>query len=241
MYKNTAAWQPPAPPSPPPPPMTAWQRWEMAPVSAERGRAIAPEPAPAPAPALAPLAPVLLIDEAELARLRLEARQAGQAQGYQEGHARGLAEGQAAGLAEMQAQAAQLRALAQAWPAALRRADQDVAQTLLALALDIARQVLGQALEADPQAILPLVRDLLQAEPALTGEPHLWLHPDDAALVRKHLAEDLQSAGWRMRVDEHLQRGGCRVLAAGGEKDATVQTRWERVAAALARPVAAQE
>lgn len=214
--------------------MTAWQRWEMAPVGAERGRAIEPEAAPAPEPALAPLAPVLLIDEAELARLRLEARQAGEAQGYEEGYARGLAEGQAAGLAPMQAQTAELRALAQAWPAALRRADQDVAQTLLGLALDIAKQVLGQALEADPQAILPLVHDLLQAEPALSGEPQLWLHPDDAALVKKHLADELQSAGWRVRVDAHLLRGGCRVLAAGGEKDATLQTRWERVAATLA-------
>ena len=32
-----------------------------------------------------------------------------------------------------------------------------------------------------------------------------------------------------------LARGGCRVTAHSGERDATVQARWERVTAALAR------
>ena len=94
-------------------------------------------------------------------------------------------------------------------------------------------QVLGQALALDPQAILPTVRESLQAEPALTGSPQLVLHPDDAALVREHLADDLQTAGWRIRADADTQRGGCRVLAASGERDATLQSRWDRVAAAL--------
>jgi flagellar assembly protein FliH len=179
--------------------------------------------------------PIVVIDEAELNRLRLEAKKAGEAEGYEKGFALGQAVGQAAGAAAVQAQTGQLLALAMALPAALRIAENSVADDLLALALDIAKKVLGQSLTLDPKAILPWVRELLQAEPVLSGAPQLLLHPDDAALVKEHLADDLKVAGWRIRVDAHVARGGCRVLAAGGERDATLETRWERVAATLTR------
>ncbi|MEL0488908.1 FliH/SctL family protein, partial [Neisseria gonorrhoeae] len=126
-------------------------------------------------------------------------RQAGTEEGRQQGYAQGQAEGHAAAMAAVHEQADYLRALTQALPAALRLAEREVAGQLLALSMDIARQVLGQALALDPQAILLTVRELLQAEPALTGSPQLILHPDDAALVREHLADDLQTAGWRIR------------------------------------------
>lgn len=184
---------------------------------------------------LAPLAPALLIDETELNRLRLLARQAGEADGRLEGYAQGQAEGHAAGMAAVHEQAAQLRALALTLPAALREAEREVADELLALAMDIAQQVLGQALTADPQVILRVVRDLLHTEPVLTGTPQLVLNPDDAALVKEHLAEDLQAAGWRIRADVNNPRGGCRVIASNGERDATIDARWQRVTAALAR------
>ena len=192
-----------------------------------------------PAPEQDVPGPALRIDEAELAELRLQAQKAGEAEGHAQGHAHGLAqgllEGHAAGLAAVQAQAAQLQTLALALPAALQLAQHSVADDLLALALDIARQVLGQALAAEPQAILAVVHELLQAEPSLSGAPQLLLHPDDAALVKELLADDLKAAGWRVRLDAQIVRGGCRVTAHSGERDATVQARWERVSAALAR------
>jgi flagellar assembly protein FliH len=216
--------------------LSAWQRWEMMSI-ADGLLARSAGASDAVGSALEPLKPVLLIDEAELARLRLLAQQAGDSAGHREGYARGLAEGHAAGLATVQAQAAQLQALTQSLPGALRGADHDVADDLLALALDLARQVLGQALKAEPQVMLTVVRELLQAEPMLMGMPQLLLHPDDAALVKEYLPDELQAAGWRIRVDATLQRGGCRVLASSGELDATLPTRWERVAAALIRNV----
>ena len=188
-----------------------------------------------PAPELEPEEPVVLIDEAELDRLRLEAQKTGETAGHEQGYALGLAQGHAAGLAAAQVQAAQFLTLAQALPAALQQAQTRIADDLLALALDIARQVLGQALAAEPQTILAVVHELLHAEPSLSGAPQLLLHPDDAALVKELLADDLKAAGWRIRTDAHIARGGCRVTAHSGERDATVQARWERVSAALAR------
>ena len=213
--------------------MTAWQRWEMN--SFTQAPQTAPDETTAPEPVFEPFEPVLLIDEAELARLRLEAQKTGESDGYALGYVRGQTEGHAAGLAGVEAQAEQLRVLTQALPAALRLMEASVADDVLALAMDIARQVLDQALSAEPQALLPLVHELLQAEPALTGAPQLLLHPEDAALVKEHLADELKSAGWRIRVDTHITRGGCRVTASSGERDASLETRWERVTATLKR------
>ncbi|MFI5445976.1 flagellar assembly protein FliH [Polaromonas sp. UC242_47] len=215
--------------------LTAWQRWEMASFAEEPLAGFNEAKDMPPEPEVAPFVPALLIDEAELARLRSEAQAAGEALGYPIGYERGQAAGHAAGLAAVREQAANLHALAVALPPALRSAERALAEDLLALALDIARQIVGQSLAADSQAILPVVRDLLHAEPALSGAPQLLLHPDDAALVKEQLKEELQSAGWRVRVDSQLLRGGCRVLAASGEQDATLETRWERVTAALAQ------
>lgn len=187
------------------------------------------------APEQASLEQTPQIDETELTELRLQARKKGEAEGREQGYAQGLAEGHAARLAAVQVQAAQLHALAQTLPVALQMAQNHIADDLMALALDIARQVLGQALAAEPQAILAVVHELLQAEPSLSGAPQLLLHPDDAALVKELLDDDLKAAGWRVRTDAQIARGGCRVMAHSGERDATVQARWERVSAALVR------
>ena len=227
--------------------MTAWQRWEMGDVQRadvqRTGAALSAEPSETEQPAasfplestLTELAPKLLIDEAELQRLRQQAQQAGASEGRQQGHAEGWQEGYNAGLEHVRNQADSLRALSLAMPDALRLAEKEVADDLLTLALDIARQVVRQALTLEPQLILAAVRELLQTEPALSGTPRLLLHADDMPLVQQYLAEDLQAAGWLLRSDPAITRGGCRVQASSGELDATMETRWQRVAAALGR------
>ena len=222
--------------------MTAWQRWEMAAfldpapsVAEQEPEAMQIEPEPEPEPELQQIEPVLLIDEAELERLRLEAQRSGELEGRRLGYAQGHTEGYSAGRAAAQNDAEHLRTLAAALPNALRGAERDIAEDLLSLALDVAGQVLRQALVTNQQAILAVVRELLCAEPALSGSPRLILHADDVALVRKYLGDDLQAAGWAMLSDASITRGGCRVQAASGELDATLETRWERVAAALGR------
>ncbi|HWW08196.1 flagellar assembly protein FliH [Collimonas sp.] len=222
--------------------MTAWQRWEMTDVQrpdpqlpVDPGDAKSSATSLPAEPMLAELAPKLLIDEAELQRLRQQAQQAGASEGRQQGHAEGWQEGYNAGLENARNEAESLRALCMAMPDALRQAEKEVADDLLTLALDIARQVVRQALALEPQLILAAVRELLQTEPALSGTPRLLLHADDMPLVQQYLAEDLQAAGWLLRSDPAITRGGCRVQASSGELDATMETRWQRVVAALGR------
>ena len=139
----------------------------------------------------------------------------------------------AAGLAAATAHAEQLRALAATLPDALHRAQTELADTLLSLALDVARQVVHRTLRTEPEWVLALVQDLLHAEPALQGKPRLLLHSDDVALVQNSLGNELQRAGWQVRADDALERGGCRVQSASGEIDATLDTRWKNVTAAI--------
>jgi flagellar assembly protein FliH len=232
--------------------LSAWQRWEMDSLR-ERdslGERIAARldadahGAAAQAPARDPAESAL-----ELARMQHEARQAaaaeGQREGWARGHAHGLTEGHtaglAAGLAAASAHAEHLRVLVSALPDALRRADSEIADALLALALDIARQVVHRSLRAEPERLLAVVQDLLHAEPVLQGGPRLMLHPGDVALVRNGLGRELDNAGWQLCADDTLSRGGCRVLAGNGERDATVESRWDRVTASLDRHLGAAD
>ncbi|RQO51371.1 flagellar assembly protein [Variovorax sp. KBW07] len=221
------------------PVLSAWERWEMGTLdgktpssgasaarkAAERSNSV---PATPPAPK---------IDLAELARIRKEARTNGEAEGraagLAEGRKVGHTEGLATGLAAASVHAERLRALAQSLPDALRRAEGELAEAVLALALDVARQVVHRTLKAEPEWVLPVVRDLLNTDPALRGEPRLLLHPDDVALVKNSLGSEIEAAGWQVRADDTIARGGCRVQSASGELDGSLQTRWKRVSSAL--------
>jgi flagellar assembly protein FliH len=231
------------------PVLSAWERWEMGNIAGDPSRATAAGRMaaaratlpPAPPPPTVPVG----VAQAELRRLRQEATAAGHATGHAEGWAAGHAEGHiaglATGLAAATAHAEQLRALSTSLPEALRGAEREITDVLLTLALDIARQVVHRTLRAEPEWLLPLVQDLVHAEPTLQGEPRLLLNPADVALVKDSLGNELQQAGWQVRPDDSIQRGGCRVQSPAGEIDATLETRWKSVTAALHRDADAQE
>lgn len=180
---------------------------------------------------------------AELEGLRRQAHEQARQQGYEEGfnqgfidgktagYTQGMDEGRQAGELELQQQTAQalqpLYVLAENFRHALQRLDSQIADHLAALALATGRHLAGEAINAHPDHILSLIRELLHVEPALTGRPRLWLNPADLLLVRARLGVELEAAGWQLQPDELISRGGCRVSSASGELDATWETRWD--------------
>jgi flagellar assembly protein FliH len=209
--------------------LSAYQRWEMASF----------DPVPPKPPSE--------IDEgaleAELERLREAAHAqgiasghvAGQALGYQAGYEQGHTQGFEQGKSEAREEAARLAALAETFKAALDGAQGAISETLVALAIDIAQQVVRQHVQHDPTALIGAAREVLAAEPALTGAPALIVSPADLPVVEAYLMEELQTRGWTVRTDPAVERGGCRAQAGSGEVDAGIDTRWERVAAALGK------
>lgn len=160
-------------------------------------------------------------------------------QAYEEGFASGMRDGKAAGLEEGRRQSAQevegLRQLLSALDHSLQHLDQEIGQDMLALTLDIAKQVLRETLGAKPEMVLAVVREAINSLPQHARHPQLILNPDDATLVRAGLAEEMSHLPWRIIDDARIERGGCRVELESGEIDATIDSRWRRLAAALGR------
>ncbi|ACC72104.1 flagellar assembly protein FliH [Paraburkholderia phymatum] len=208
--------------------LSAYQRWEMASF----------DPVPEPEPEVDDGA-----FEAELQRLRDAAHAqgvasghvAGQALGYQAGYEQGRAQGFEQGQAEARAEAAQIAALAETFKVALDNAQHELSEAIVALALDIAQQVVRQHVQHDPTALIAAAREVMATEPALVGAPALIVSPADLPVVEAYLLEELQTRGWNVRTDPAIERGGCRAVSTTGEVDAGIATRWERVTAALGK------
>lgn len=183
--------------------LTAWQRWELPNFEGHSG--------------LRP-GDVRLPTASQVEEIHRQARD----EGYQNGYA----EGKKKAAQENQRLAALLEALEQ-------QVDTQVAQELLDLALDISRQMLHQALKVQPELLLGVVREAIGALPHYNQGAHLVLHPEDAALVRDRMGEQLAHSGWNIFEDDRIERGGARIETANSQIDATLENRWNRIVAAL--------
>lgn len=155
-----------------------------------------------------------------------------EAAAYQEGHQRGYDDGFAAGSEDARRQADRLRALITQISRPLVQLDDEVERALVDLASAIARRVLGDELSARPEQVLTLARAALGALPEDLRSLRLYLHPEDAVLVREQLASP-QIGDYRVIDDAALQRGDCRVVTESAYLDARLDARIALVAATL--------
>ncbi|MCE5182558.1 MAG: flagellar assembly protein FliH [Betaproteobacteria bacterium] len=193
--------------------LSAYQRWELNSLD---------EPLQESADLL-PQAGVPMPTAEEVEAIHRRAHQEGYAAGYQEGKAR------------TDAELAQLAQLASSLEGALNQFDEEMMQSLLTLSLDVAKQMLREALRVRPELALPAIREAVSSLPQVSQHPHIKLNPDDAALVRSLMADELSSFHWKLIEDARIERGGCRIETVNSEADATMESRWERVLAVLGR------
>lgn len=156
-----------------------------------------------------------------------EGREQGLEQGYQEGLEAGRQAGYAEGKARAEEEAARLAALADGLERALEAVDAEVAEEIMALAIEMARRMVRHTLAEHPESVLETLRAALLQLPQ--GHAQIHLHPDDLALAREHMGETLTQAGHRLHADARLQRGECLIDGQGAQVDATLETRWRRV------------
>ena len=184
---------------------TAFEHWEVVELAASAGEQTPPA-----------------VDaEAELARLRETAR----AEGYAEGLAAGRAEGEQA--------CGRMKQLAESFGTTLDNFDFRLADMVLELALDVARQVVAGELAARPERVLDVVNMALKQMAETSREARLLLNPEDAALVRPHLDQVLDKNRLRIVEDVRIVRGGCLIETAQGDLDATLPARWRQVVQVL--------
>ena len=166
-----------------------------------------------------------------------EAKDNGYKQGYDEGYKNGFQEGQNAGQMEgrqqgesdINAELDQINTIFANLDQHIQTIDQQIAQDLLTLAIDLTKKMITQALKIHPELILPIVQEAIQHLPTTRQHLCLFLHPEDAKIVRQYINEQQLQESWEIREDTQLVQGGCRIEAGGSEIDASIETRWRRI------------
>ncbi len=174
-------------------------------------------------------------------------------QAHDEGHALGLADGRAQERLAAQQRldeyvagqgreaAERLAQVAQSLQDSLAGMQQAMAQEVLQLACDIARQVVRREVQGNPQAMLPVVREALDMLAAESRPATVRLHPGDWAALEKPLREEFASPRIEWQADAAVQPGDCLVESAGMQIDGTLDKRWRRAIAALGLTAAWRE
>jgi flagellar assembly protein FliH len=184
---------------------TAFEQWEVVELAGSTGDAATPEENA----------------EAELARLREAAR------------AEGYAEGVAAGRLEAEQTCGRMKQLAESFGNTLDNFDFRLADMVLELSLDVARQIVAGELAARPERVLDVINLAMKQMAETSREARLLLNPEDAALVRPHLEQVLDKSRLRIVEDIRIVRGGCLIETSQGDLDATLPARWRQVVQVL--------
>ncbi len=156
-----------------------------------------------------------------------------QRQAYEEAYAQGREEGRAEGRGEIDGQALQLKGILDQLSKPLDEVDDRVLEELVQLAVAVARHMVRRELRADPGQVVAIVREALEQLPIASTDIRLHLHPEDAALIRETLPLRDGETRWHIVESPVMSRGGCRVETGISQIDATVETRFSAIVAAL--------
>jgi len=152
----------------------------------------------------------------------------GLSQGLAEGKEQGYAEGLAQGQQQINEQAEYFEKILEALAQPLEEVDFEVEQQISSLAMMVAKQLVRRELKTDPGQVIAAVRQAVSVLPVGARDVRVYLHPEDASLVRESMSMNESSEDekrWRVVEDPALTRGGCNVETESSRIDATVETR----------------
>ena len=166
-----------------------------------------------------------------------QARQVGFADGYAQGHAQATLEGQRqiAEFIQTQGQDA-ARHFLQLFESAnthIAESHQVMAQGVLELACELARQVLRHELSSNPNALQPVIREAVGLLAADCKAAVVRLNPLDLDVLEDVLRQEFSGLSLTLLADPLITRGGGLVEAAGTVVDGTLEKRWSRTVAKL--------
>jgi len=93
------------------------------------------------------------------------------------------------------------------------------------LAVALARQLVRRELKADPTQIIGIIREAIAALPVAARDVRVHLHPEDAAVVRQHLAPTECERAWVLVEDPVMARGGCQITSQTSRIDMRLEKR----------------
>ncbi len=124
--------------------------------------------------------------------------------------------------------AQRLDAAVQALDASLEAMRQHMAQDVLQLACDLARQVVRQELRTNTTVLQPVVTEALDMLIADARPVTVRLNPADHDVVSAALREHFPDTPVQWLADAQVPEGGCLVESGGTVVDGTLEKRWQR-------------
>ncbi len=170
--------------------------------------------------------PIKQVTVAEVTDIAEQARKEGYEQGFNEGQKDGLLAGQA----DVNAKVRKFSALIHALNKPLELIDDEVIEQLVQLSITVSRQIIRRELKIDPGQVMAVVRESMSILPASARDIKIYLHPEDARLVREILSVDEDTdRPWTIVDDAVLTHGSCRIKSENSFIDASVEQRLNQV------------
>lgn len=202
--------------------LSAYERWEMASFTD------APQ---SNARKLSPKAPANQSGQQTVNDVLESVRQEAYEKGKQEGYAVGMAQAKEHALVERE----QFKSLMAGFQQALAQADEAISEDVLRLALDLAKAMAKTNLNVNKEVLLPVVADAINYLPHIQKPARIIVHHEDAAILRRYLADDLATQDWQVVEDQQIEQGGCLVETGANQIDASNAVRWKRITEALSQ------
>jgi flagellar assembly protein FliH len=154
---------------------------------------------------------------AEHSKAREEGLQRGIAEGREQGYAAGFAEGAKTGETKMLEAVNRMAEIVGKLGMPVAVLEQPVEEAVAALALEIARCVIGDEVRRSREFLVRLVREAIAKVPLEMGAPRVLLNPADLELARA-LAPEIDEGRAVLVADETIEVGGALIVADGEER-----------------------
>ncbi len=164
-----------------------------------------------------------------------------QKQAYTEAFEKGLAEGKVQGYEEGRSRAREefcqqidiLKSCIECLAQPFEDLDNEIEQNLVELGLVIARQIIKREFKQDPGEIVAVIREGIKTLPLSSRHVSIYLHPEDAELVKSALSLRDDDRKWSIEEDLSLARGDCRIETESSMIDAGIENRLSAIAAGI--------
>lgn len=167
----------------------------------------------------------------EMQALQKEAYDEGFNLGRKEGRTRGYNQGLQEAQEKLNEKVNLFQGLLELLAQPLTELDDEVENNIVELTLQIARHLIRRELKSEPGEIVAVVREGLSALPVSARNPRIYLHPEDAELVRSTLSLNNDDHNWRIEEDLLMVRGDCRIETESSRIDASIEARLSAIAA----------
>lgn len=162
-----------------------------------------------------------------------EGKTEGNLEGFKQGKIEGAKQGYDENLHLLQEQSSLFVSLLESLSEPFDELDQSVEKELVNLAIGIASQLVRREIKVDSGQIVAVIREAINALPLAAQKLTLYMHPEDAELVRSSLALDEISPPWVIIEEPLISQGGCKVQTETSLIDATVENRLAAIVASV--------